>query len=97
MSSIAKETLHPLRPWKNFVSSITKKLCGHEEAMKKLYIFHHQEIPQPWRNFVSITKKLYNNIASNFGKNLQARTTNSHASKQHMQIVRENRRWLIHK
>lgn len=82
MSSIAKEALHPLWLWKNFVSSITKKLCGHDKAMKKLYILHHQEIPQLWRNFVSITKKLYNNIVSNFGTNLQTTTTNSHASKQ---------------
>jgi hypothetical protein len=31
---------------------------------------------------VSITKKLYNNIVSNFGTNLQTTTTNSHVSKQ---------------
>jgi hypothetical protein len=69
MSSIVKEALHPLRPWKNFVSSITKKLCDHEEAVKA-YIFHHQEIPQLWRNSMSITKKFYNDMASNFGTNL---------------------------
>lgn len=97
MSSIAKEALHPLWPWKNFVSSITKKLCGHEEAMKKLYILHHQEIPQLLRNSVSITKKFYNNITSNFGTNLQARITNLMQASKHMQTVKENCRWLVHK
>jgi hypothetical protein len=50
MSSITKEALYPLQLWKNFVSSITKKL--------------------------------YNDMASNFSTNLQAKVANSHAGKQ---------------
>jgi hypothetical protein len=51
--------------------------------MKKFYILHHQEILHLWKNFMSsIINKFYNDMASNFGTNLKAWTTNSHAGRQ---------------